>query len=42
MRVRPPDVLLADLVRQPSARVQAAMIGRLLVHSGVRLSCLLL
>lgn len=30
--VRPPDVLLADLVRQPSARVRAAMIAVLLVH----------
>jgi hypothetical protein len=31
-RVREPDVLLADLVRQPSARVRAAVIAVLLVH----------
>ena len=31
-RVRPPDVLLADLVRQPSARVRAAVIAVLLMH----------
>ncbi len=31
-RVRPPDVLLADLVRQPSARVRAAVIAVLLAH----------
>lgn len=31
-RVRPPDVLLADLVRQPSARVRAALIAVLLAH----------
>jgi hypothetical protein len=30
--VRPPDVLLADLVRQPSARVRAAVIAVLLAH----------
>lgn len=29
-RVRPPDALLADLVRQPSARVRAAVIAVLL------------
>jgi hypothetical protein len=29
---RPPDVLLADLVRQPSARVRAAVIAVLLAH----------
>ena len=31
-RVRPPDILLADLVRQPSARVRAAVIAVLLAH----------
>jgi hypothetical protein len=31
-RVRPPDVLLADLVRQPSARVRSAVIAVLLAH----------
>lgn len=31
-RVRPPQVLLADLVRQPSARVRAAVIAVLLSH----------
>jgi hypothetical protein len=31
--VRPPDALLADLVRQPSARVRAAVIAVLLAHS---------
>jgi len=31
-RARPPDVLLADLVRQPSARVRAAVIAVLLAH----------
>ena len=31
-RVRPPDVLLADLVQQPSARVRAAVIAVLLAH----------
>ncbi len=31
-RVRPPAVLLADLVRQPSARVRAAVIAVLLAH----------
>jgi hypothetical protein len=31
-RVRPPDALLADLVRQPSARVRAAVIAVLLAH----------
>ncbi len=31
-RVRAPDVLLADLVRQPSARVRAAVIAVLLAH----------
>jgi len=31
-RVRPPDVLLADLVRQPSARVRAAVIAVLLAR----------
>lgn len=31
-RVRPPDVLLTDLVRQPSARVRAAVIAVLLAH----------
>lgn len=30
--VRSPDVLLADLVRQPSARVRAAVIAVLLAH----------
>ncbi len=30
--VRPPDALLADLVRQPSARVRAATIAVLLAH----------
>ena len=30
--IRPPDVLLADLVRQPSARVRAAVIAVLLAH----------
>ena len=30
--VRPPDILLADLVRQPSARVRAAVIAVLLAH----------
>jgi hypothetical protein len=30
--VRPPDVLLADLVRQPSARVRSAVIAVLLAH----------
>lgn len=30
--VRPPDVLLADLVQQPSARVRAAVIAVLLAH----------
>lgn len=30
--VRPPDALLADLVRQPSARVRAAVIAVLLAH----------
>ena len=31
-RVRPPETLLADLVRQPSARVRAAVIAVLLSH----------
>ncbi len=31
--VRPPSVLLADLVRQPSARVRASVIAVLLAHS---------
>jgi hypothetical protein len=31
-RIRPPDVLLADLVRQPSARVRASVIAVLLAH----------
>lgn len=31
-RVREPDALLADLVRQPSARVRAAVIAVLLAH----------
>ena len=31
-RIRPPDVLLADLVRQPSARVRAAVLAVLLAH----------
>jgi hypothetical protein len=31
-RIRPPAVLLADLVRQPSARVRAAVIAVLLAH----------
>jgi len=31
-RVRPPATLLADLVRQPSARVRAAVIAVLLAH----------
>ena len=31
-RARPPDVLLADLVRQPSARVRASVIAVLLAH----------
>jgi hypothetical protein len=31
-RLRPPDVLLADLVRQPSARVRSAVIAVLLAH----------
>ncbi len=31
-RVRPPDILLADLVRQPSARVRATVIAVLLAH----------
>ena len=31
-QVRPPKVLLADLVRQPSARVRAAVIAVLLSH----------
>ena len=31
-RVRSPDILLADLVRQPSARVRAAVIAVLLAH----------
>jgi hypothetical protein len=31
-RVRPPDILLADLVQQPSARVRAAVIAVLLAH----------
>jgi hypothetical protein len=31
-RVRPPETLLADLVRQPSARVRAAVIAVLLAH----------
>jgi hypothetical protein len=30
--IRPPDVLLADLVQQPSARVRAAVIAVLLAH----------
>jgi hypothetical protein len=30
--VRPPDALLADLVRQPSARVRSAVIAVLLAH----------
>ena len=30
--VRPPEALLADLVRQPSARVRAAVIAVLLAH----------
>ena len=30
--VRPPEILLADLVRQPSARVRAAVIAVLLSH----------
>lgn len=30
--VRPPDLLLADLVRQPSARVRSAVIAVLLAH----------
>jgi len=30
--VRPPEVLLADLVRQPSARVRSAVIAVLLAH----------
>jgi hypothetical protein len=32
--VRPPEALLADLVRQPSARVRAAVIAVLLAHPG--------
>jgi hypothetical protein len=31
-RLRPPDALLADLVRQPSARVRSAVIAVLLAH----------
>jgi hypothetical protein len=31
-KVRPPETLLADLVRQPSARVRAAVIAVLLAH----------
>lgn len=31
-RVRPPEALMADLVRQPSARVRAAVIAVLLSH----------
>ena len=31
-QVRPPDRLLADMVRQPSARVRAAVIALLLAH----------
>jgi hypothetical protein len=31
-RVRPPDILLADLIRQPSARVRATVIAVLLAH----------
>ena len=31
-RVRSPDILLADLVQQPSARVRAAVIAVLLAH----------
>jgi hypothetical protein len=31
-KVRPPEALLADLVRQPSARVRAAVIAVLLSH----------
>jgi hypothetical protein len=31
-RVRPPETLLADLIRQPSARVRAAVIAVLLSH----------
>jgi len=31
-QVRPPDHLLADMVRQPSARVRAAVIALLLAH----------
>jgi hypothetical protein len=31
-RVRPPEALLADLIRQPSARVRAAVIAVLLAH----------
>jgi hypothetical protein len=31
-RVRPPEILLADMVRQPSARVRAAVIAMLLAH----------
>ncbi len=31
-QVRPPEALLADLVRQPSARVRAAVIAVLLAH----------
>jgi hypothetical protein len=30
--VRPPDALIADLVRQPSARVRGALIALLLAH----------
>jgi len=31
-QTRPPDVLLADLIRQPSARVRTAVIAVLLAH----------
>ena len=31
-RVRPPEALLADLIRQPSARVRSAVISVLLAH----------
>ncbi|MEW5988462.1 MAG: hypothetical protein AB1791_17675, partial [Chloroflexota bacterium] len=31
-QVRPPDVLITDLLRQPSARVRCALIAVLLIH----------
>ena len=35
-QVRPPERLLADMVRQPSARVRAAVIALLLAHPDFR------